>query len=156
MKGAREAIWALVLVGLAGCGYALPTNADDAGPGVDAASPDAGWARTGTVTLGIATWNIEQFPKTATTTTAVPEILAELGADIIGIEEILEPGPFERMVADLPDWEAIRVEEPYDYLAVGILYRPARIRTCRASGTATTRSGLAPPRQPEPSRPRCG
>ena len=132
MKGAREAIWALVLVGLAGCGYALPTNADDAGPGVDATSPDAGWARTGTVTLGIATWNIEQFPKTATTTTAVPEILAELGADIIGIEEILEPGPFERMVADLPDWEAIRVEEPYDYLAVGILYRPARIRILEA------------------------
>lgn len=135
-------------MGLVACGgVGQPLSPGDAGGVPDAGAVDAGWARTGTVTLGIATWNIEQFPKTATTPRAVREILAELGADLIGVEEILEPAAFEGMMAKLPDWRAIRVEEPYDYLAVGMLYRPDRIRILESSPIFTNEA-YAFPRPP--------
>jgi len=148
---------ALFTVALAGCGTRLtPTPRGDAGTGadagvMDASRPDAGWARSGTVTLTLGTWNIEQFPKTATTPRAVREVLELLDADVIGIQEIVDPQAFVALDQALPDWESERVREPYDLLAVGLLYRPDRVRILESRPIFTDDS-FAFPRPPLWSR----
>lgn len=126
---------------LAGCDtrLGLPPASDagapittDAGLSDAGLVPDAGVVRSGTVTLTVGTWNIEQFPKTGTTTRAVAELLDGLQADIIGIQEIYDPSAFVALDVALPQWRSERVREPYDFLAVGLLYRPDRVRVLQA------------------------
>lgn len=131
---------ALLLASCLACGPRAdlpdPTDAgfvDGAVPGRDAGpGPDAGWTRSGTVTLTLGTWNIEQFPKTATTTRAVSELLDLLDADILGIQEIVDAHALIALDEARPDWAVRRVREPYDFLAVGLLYRPDRVRVLDA------------------------
>ncbi len=123
-----------------------PSPALDAGI-PDVGTPDAGWVRSGTITLTLGTWNIEQFPKTATTARAVKEVLATLDADLVGIQEIIDPVAFVKLHESLPEWGGLRVREPYDFLAVGLLYRRDRIRILE-SGPLFVEDGYAFPRPP--------
>lgn len=130
------------------CGGAVlpPAPVTDAGT-VDAGMPDAGWVRSGTITLTLGTWNIERFPKTATTSRAVKEVLATLDADLVGIQEIIDPLAFVALHESLPEWGGLRVREPYDFLAVGLLYRKAKIRIVESEPIFTD-DGFAFPRPP--------
>lgn len=143
----RALLLVLSLVAGPGCGQlGQPMPEVDAGT-PDAGSVDAGWTRTGTLTFTLGTWNIEQFPKTGTTTRAVREVLGTLGADLVGIEEIIAPEAFVALDESLPDWKGLRVAEPYDFLAVGLLYRPERVRIL-ASEPIFTDDAFAFPRPP--------
>ncbi len=134
------------LATLACGGAVLPPAPSDAAI-TDAGEVDAGWVRSGTVTLTLGTWNIEQFPKTATTVRAVAEVLETLDADLVGIQEIIDPQAFVQLDRNLADWKGLRVREPYDFLAVGLLYRPDRVRVVE-SGPIFTDDGFAFPRPP--------
>lgn len=120
---------------------------EDAGPGADAGAPDAGWTRTGTVTVRIGTWNLEQFPKTGTTARAVSELLGALDADVLGIQEITEPAAFEALLARLPAYEGAQVEDPGNFLRVGLMYRSDRVRLVEM-GTLFEGDDYAFPRPP--------
>jgi exonuclease III len=76
--------------------------------------------------LSIMTWNIEQFPKTATTTSLVHEIILSLQPDLIGVQEISEPLEYERFIDRLPGYGGYYVYT-HDFIRVGFLYREDRV-----------------------------
>jgi exonuclease III len=127
--GVRSA-WLIVAIA---CGPrqpepALPSTPDageaDAGfafdAGVEVEGPVAGEVR-------ILSWNIEAFPKTATTARLVEQILGELRPDIVGVQEISDPAAFEALDDRLEDYRAIQVDDPEDFIRVGLLYRDDRV-----------------------------
>src|SRR5688572_24549063 len=72
------------------------------------------------------TWNIEQFPKTATTTALVQDIILSLSPDLIGVQEIAEPLEYERFIDRLPGYGGYYVYTR-DFIRVGFLYREDRV-----------------------------
>src|SRR5262245_44445817 len=93
----------------------------------DAAVADEGVLDTGIVNdgtligeIGIVTWNLEQFPKTATTTRVVEEVILSLSPDLVGVQEIAEPLEFEHFADRLPGY-AGRYVYTRDFIRVGFL-----------------------------------
>ncbi len=118
-------------------------NEDDAGvrdTGVDIDGPLSG-------EVAIATWNLENFPKTATTANRVHDILLSVAPDLIGVEEIAVPADFTRFAAQLPGYVGIQVDDPGNFLRVGLLYRPERVAVTDVEALFD-RDGYAFPRPP--------
>lgn len=56
------------------------------------------------VTLDVATWNIEQFPKSPSTIAMMTDIIKTMNADIIAVQEINSLNSFNQLVASLDGW----------------------------------------------------
>ena len=78
--------------------------------------------------LAIASWNIEQFPKHASTLELVAALIEEHRLDLIGIQEITEVEPFEALAEMLPDHDMYVSFDSRAFTRVGFLYRRDRIR----------------------------
>ena len=76
--------------------------------------------------LDIATWNIENFPRTVDTPRIMADLITSLGLDLVGVVEIADVDAFDELVARLPDHEAILSSHTYgdgSYQKVGFIYR---------------------------------
>ena len=82
----------------------------------------------GRPSLSIASWNLEQFPRQPGTIDAVRELILSHDLDLIGVQEITDPAPFEALADSLPDHEMVISFDASTYTRVGFLYRPDRIR----------------------------
>ena len=75
----------------------------------------------------IATWNIENFPKSNTQTiNDVAQIIKDLELDLYGVEEITSVRSFDDMLKKLPGWEGVLSSDTYSngsYQKTGILYK---------------------------------
>lgn len=98
-------------------------GADDAGE-LDASVPllDGGVppARTDLVdaigsenTIDIATWNIEQFPKTSGTPELLADLIRSLDLDLVALQEITSEEAFDDVLARLPDHEGVLSSHTY-------------------------------------------
>jgi endonuclease/exonuclease/phosphatase family metal-dependent hydrolase len=125
MRRFALALWLLAIA----CKRTGPVHVEDASTpdegvldtGVDVAGPIAG-------EVSIATWNLEQFPKTATTARVVREIVLSLAPDLIGVQEIAEPSLFTAFADELEGYRGVQVDDPRNFLRNGLLYREDRVQ----------------------------
>ena len=78
------------------------------------------------LTLDVATWNLEDFPKRDTTVDLVADLIASLRLDLIAVQEITDIDAFDALVARLPDHEGVLSDHVYSsgfYQKVGVIYR---------------------------------
>lgn len=76
-------------------------------------------------TLDIVTWNIENFPQqNSTTITSVKEIILDLDADIIAVQEISSSSQFTSLVNGLSGWGGI---QSGGSLGIGYLYKTSEV-----------------------------
>ena len=98
--------------------------------------------------LTIVTWNIEYFPKNGKTTVrAVRDIILNMDADVIALQEINDKMAFEELVDELPGWEG----ELYDVRGVielGYLYKISKITSFSSLRAIYHDNRNAFPRQP--------
>jgi hypothetical protein len=76
--------------------------------------------------LDIATWNIENFPRTPDTPSVMADLITSLDLDLIGVVEIASIAHFDELVARLPHHDAILSSHTYgngEYQKVGFIYR---------------------------------
>ncbi len=120
---------ALVLIALVGCSRSMLGDPNDASI-ADASVLDTGIDNDGPILgeVSIATWNLEQFPKTATTANLVHDILLSVAPDLIGVEEISDPIAFRSFAQDLTGYRGVEVDDPSNFLRVGLLYREDRVQ----------------------------
>jgi endonuclease/exonuclease/phosphatase family metal-dependent hydrolase len=140
------------------------TLTDDAGPddaGESDASlvPDSGIpdARTDFVdsigsdeSLDLATWNIENFPKTLATPELLADLIRSLDLDLVALQEIGSEEAFDDVIARLPDHEGILSTHTYpdgDAQKLALIYKSSLL-TLTDIDLLFTSSPYAFPRPP--------
>ncbi len=76
--------------------------------------------------LDIATWNVENFPRTPQTASTMADLIASMELDIVAMQEVQSVDAWNELVARLPDHEGVLSTHTYgngEYQKVGILYR---------------------------------
>lgn len=73
------------------------------------------------------TWNIEQFPLTIQTSSAVADIIGDVGPDLLGVQEIADSDAFDALVDGLPEYEGFDAWDS-GFIRVGLMYRSDRIQ----------------------------
>lgn len=76
--------------------------------------------------LTVVTWNIEHFPKSGSTIDAVRDIVLNMNADIIALQEMDDIDAFNTLVAAIDGWEGLL----YDVrggIELAYLYKPSEI-----------------------------
>jgi endonuclease/exonuclease/phosphatase (EEP) superfamily protein YafD len=133
-------------------GGALPiavgacSTAPTEGAAIDAGTVDAG-PRGPAFEVGIATWNLREFPYTTTTTAAVAGLVPQLGVDLVALQELTDLDAFDDLVAALPGWAGTVAEDPGAFLRVGLLHRTDRV-VLRDVDTLFREDGYGFPRPP--------
>src|SRR5262245_24630977 len=125
MPGFCGRILFLALAMAAGCGQTAPSGASHAGAA--ASSSGEHDARSGGNEAGppppdrftLVAWTLAHFPLTAMTVPKVAATLTDLGADLIGVEEIEDTAAFEQLAAALPGFESVTSEGTDGYSRVG-------------------------------------
>ena len=77
-------------------------------------------------TFELATWNIENFPKEASTPRVVADIIASLNLDMVALQEVQDQAAFEEVVARLRGYDGLVSSHTYgdgSYQKVGYIYR---------------------------------
>ncbi|MCP4448790.1 MAG: hypothetical protein GY811_26170 [Myxococcales bacterium] len=135
----RTALLAVASVVLAtACrGGGTRTSADAASGGADDADSTYPAPRTDLVpaagadsTFELATWNIENFPKEATTPKVVADLIASLDIDMVAVQEIQDQAAFEEVVARLRGYDGLVSSHTYgdgSYQKVGYIYRSSLV-----------------------------
>jgi endonuclease/exonuclease/phosphatase family metal-dependent hydrolase len=77
--------------------------------------------------LPLWTWNIEHFPLSASTVASVAATMTELGAEMVGFQEVDSLPAFDQLLANLPGWEGLPGQTGFD-TQVAIAYRTDRLR----------------------------
>lgn len=98
-----------------GGGTGYPEPRDDLVPAVGSAG-----------SLDIATWNIENFPRTVDTPRIVADLITSLDLDLVGVVEIASVDHWDELIARLPHHEGILSSHTYgdgNYQKVGFIYR---------------------------------
>lgn len=98
----------------------------------------------------VATWNIEGFPKSASTVADAQDILFSLGVDLIAVQEIASVNNFEALMEGLPDYEAVLSTHRYapnSYQKTGLIARKDVI-TIRGSELILVDQSASMPRPP--------
>ena len=115
-----EYILFLVILVLLGCNQRSIDPNDS-----DKNSPNRLVASVGLDThFDIATWNIEQFPISGSTTISyVSQLIKDLDVDLFGLQEMNDATSFYRLLDSLPDYNGIISTFPTDYLKLGIIYK---------------------------------
>lgn len=91
----------LLLLLLCACSKNTPDAGSDLPPDEEINIPAAGSANS----LEVVSWNIEMFPKTASTVSDVVEIIRDLDVDIIAMQEITSVQAFQQIVDSLPEYD---------------------------------------------------
>ncbi len=76
--------------------------------------------------LDVATWNLENFPRTGATPRVVAELIRSLGLDLVAVQEIADRASFEELVGRLPEHDGVLSTHYYgdgSYQKVGFVYR---------------------------------
>ena len=118
-----------------------PTQGDDDGSNgsgqtkTDGGTPSPEWpaAQTDLVTrlgspntLDAATWNLENFPKTATSAQTTADLIASMDLDLLGVQEIGSITAFEELLGRLPYHDGALSSHTYadgTYQKVGFIWR---------------------------------
>lgn len=77
--------------------------------------------------LEIATFNLEQFPKTNNTVTHTANLIKHLNADIIALQEVANEGALKQLTDQLVGWEYVISPEPKQSLALAYLIKKTEI-----------------------------
>ena len=77
--------------------------------------------------LRLWTWNVRHFPLTGTTVERVAGAMDELGAEVVGFQEVDSVPAFDQLVGQLPGWEGVTGEVGFD-TRVALTYRSDRLR----------------------------
>jgi hypothetical protein len=120
---------ALVLLFAIGCQRSELIHVEDASiddEGVLDTGVDVDGPVSGEVT--IATWNLENFPKTATTARIVRNTILSIAPDLLGVEEIADAQAFMSFAEDLTGYRGVEVDDPGNFLRCGLLYREDRVQ----------------------------
>ncbi len=135
------ALAGLVLASLPACREPVEASAD-AGLGGDDAGGDYPEPRHDLVpsvgsdsTFELATWNIENFPKTGSTPAVVADLITSLDIDMLAMEEVQDIDAFNELVARLRGYTGVLSSHTYGdgtYQKVGYIYRTSLVST---SGT---------------------
>lgn len=75
----------------------------------------------------LATWNLEQFPKTTETVARVAQHLETLAPTIVAVQEIESESGFAQLDAALTDYEGLLNDDPGAPLRLGLLYRSEHV-----------------------------
>lgn len=94
----------------------------------DDAGIEGGDADVAAGPLRVITWNLETFPVAANTVERVAELIEELDADLIGVQEIVDVSAFTDLVVALPEHDGIFANDPGSDMVVGLLFRDSRVR----------------------------
>src|SRR5687767_675571 len=127
----RAVLAVLVLAG--GCDLARDAAPPDAEPGPDGWPPprtDVVPPVGGPETLDVATWNIENFPKSGDAVAYAADIIASLDLDVVVCEEIASVEAWDELVARLPEHAGVLSTHRYtpsSYQKIGVLYRETEI-----------------------------
>ncbi|MBL93127.1 MAG: hypothetical protein CMH56_15100 [Myxococcales bacterium] len=77
-------------------------------------------------TLDAATWNLENFPKTATSAQTTADLIASMDLDLLGVQEIGSITAFEELLGRLPYHDGALSSHTYadgTYQKVGFIWR---------------------------------
>ncbi len=79
--------------------------------------------------IRVMTWNLEDFPKTASTISAVQATLAAERPDVVGLQEIPEDDDavWQSLDDALPEYDGFVAFYGDGFARVGVLYRPDRV-----------------------------
>ncbi|RMH37098.1 MAG: hypothetical protein D6689_21425 [Deltaproteobacteria bacterium] len=125
---------AAAIAGLAGfaAGCSPRSAAVDAAAGADAVPPyppprtDLVPAVGTASAIDVATWNVENFPKTPQTPRLVADLIASLDLDVVALQEIASVDAFDELVARLRGYDGVLSPHTYSdgsYQKIGIVYR---------------------------------
>lgn len=79
-------------------------------------------------TLEIASWNIQQFPKTNQTVSDVAEIVKDLDIDLFAVQEITNSNAFNGLLDSLTEYDGVVATNTGSFpLWTGIIYRKSMI-----------------------------
>ncbi len=88
---------------------------------------DTSQPATSTDKLTVVTWNVEQFPKNGTTTiNAIKDIVENMDADIIALQEMRDKSAFNDLVAAIDGWEG-QLYDVRGSIELAYLYKPAEV-----------------------------
>ena len=76
--------------------------------------------------LEVATWNLENFPKSELSLTYVTEIIKRIDIDLIALQEVASVEAMNEMLRSLPQYEVVLSTHAYgngSYQKVGFLYK---------------------------------
>ncbi len=108
---------------LAGCGDAGSV----ADPG-DVAGDETPLERVSDpVSLDVATWNLQDFPRSDGTVGFVAAAALEHDLEILVVEEVTEVAAFDALVAELVGWDGVVSETSSPMLSVGVLWDTAAV-----------------------------
>lgn len=77
--------------------------------------------------LEIATFNLEQFPKTYNTVKYTANLIKQINADIIALQEVTNGGALKQLTDQLDGWEYVISPEPSQSLATAYLIKKTEI-----------------------------
>ncbi|MFZ9982594.1 MAG: endonuclease/exonuclease/phosphatase family protein [Cyclobacteriaceae bacterium] len=95
-------------------------------------------------TFDIATWNIENFPKTSTTLNKVKEIISTMDPDVIAVQEITSLSLFNNLISELPGWQGTLMSSGSQRL--GYLFKSSEIQSVEGTEELFTNDNCPFPR----------
>jgi endonuclease/exonuclease/phosphatase family metal-dependent hydrolase len=117
-------------------GTAMPVAAADAGtPASDGSYPaprEDLVPRLGSeATLDVATWNVENFPRTPASASLLADLIASMDLDLVAMQEVQDIAAWNELIDRLPDHDGVLSAHTYGdgtYQKVGFIYRTDRIQ----------------------------
>lgn len=101
-------------------------------------------------TLEVATWNLRNFPSTPQAEPRLAELLLQIDADVVGVQEVADVDTFNSLLGRLPEHHGVLSVDTYgdgSYQKTGLIYRTAQLRL-RQARTILDDDGWALPRPP--------
>ena len=146
-------LYVLIAIGIGGCG--TDVEAVHLGTGGGAASATTttggGGSAPSVAEASLATWNVEQFPKTTETVARVTQHLQTLAPSIVAVQEIASEAGFAELDAALTDYEGFLNDDPGAFIRVGLLYRSEHVTVSEVE-TLFAQEWFAFPRPPLKAR----
>ncbi|MCA9520138.1 MAG: endonuclease/exonuclease/phosphatase family protein [Myxococcales bacterium] len=85
----------------------------------------------GDQTLDVATWNLRQFPATASTIKTTADLVASMDLDLIAVQEITDDAAFDELVARLPGYAGVLSTHVFpsgEQQKDGLLYKTSAVK----------------------------
>jgi endonuclease/exonuclease/phosphatase family metal-dependent hydrolase len=95
-------------------------------------------------TFDIATWNIENYPKTSSTLSKVKEIISTMDPDVIAVQEITSLSLFNNLISELPGWQGTLMSSGSQRL--GYLFKSSEIQSIEGTEELFTNDNCPFPR----------
>lgn len=108
------------------------------------------WSVGDVDTFEVVTWNIRQFPIDASTPDKVADLIWQMGADLVAVQEIADVVAFWKLVCALPGYDGVLSSDQYgtgEYQKTGLIYRVDQV-TVQAVSAIFPSDNSAFPRPP--------